>query len=227
MNDFFLLFGEFLSSLPTYLLNGVLVTLYWLVDSAPAFVSIACGVAIMQFVDRKVQNRAMFRPAREGREMASPDPHTAQVLTGIVMVLWLLSQWGMGAPVPWIGAAMWLFGAIVLLVVHQQQLTTLWNIKSGIAIYTLAVIGSRLYLTYTAELSAEQWAALIGSADSAATVLTNTRGNVTTIILWALWLVIPLGFFAMLLQQVLLNPISLSAPMAAVHELIERYRVRQ
>jgi 4-amino-4-deoxy-L-arabinose transferase-like glycosyltransferase len=68
---------------------------------------------------------------------------------------------------------------------------------------------------------------LIGSADSAATVLTNTRGNVTTIILWALWLVIPLGFFAMLLQQVLLNPISLSAPMAAVHELIERYRVRQ
>lgn len=227
MNDLILLFGEFLSSLPTYLLNGVLVTAYWLVDSAPALVSIACGVALMQFVDRKIQNRAMFRPAREGREVASSDPHTAQVLTGIVLVLWLLSQWGMGAPVPWIGAAMWLFGAIVLLVVHQQQLTTLWNIKSGIAIYALAVIGSRLYLTYTAELSAEQWAALIGSADSAVTVLTNTRGNVTTIILWALWLVIPLGFFAMLLQQVLLNPISLSAPMAAVHELVERYRVRQ
>jgi hypothetical protein len=141
--------------------------------------------------------------------------------------LWLLSQWSMGAPVPWIGAAMWLFGIIVLLVVRQQQLTTLWNIKSGLAIYALAVIGSRLYLTYTAELSAEQWSALIGSADSAATVLSNTRGNVTTIILWALWLVIPLGYFAMLLQQVLLNPVSLSSPMAAVHELIDRYRVRQ
>jgi hypothetical protein len=159
--------------------------------------------------------------------MAVADPHTAQILTGIVLALWLLCQWGMGAPVPWIGAAMWLFGAIVLLLVRHQQLNTLWSIKSGIAIYALAVIGSRLYLTYTADLSPEQWAALIGSADSAATVLANTRGNVTTIILWALWLVIPLGYFAMLLQQVLLNPVSLVSPAAAAHELIERYRVRQ
>ena len=122
---------------------------------------------------------------------------------------------------------MWLFGVVVLLATRQQQLTTLWNIKSGIAIYALAVIGSRLYLTYTSALSTEQWAALIGSADSAALVLSNTRGNVTTIILWALWLVIPMGYFAMLLQQLLLNPISLSAPVAAVNELIERYRIRQ
>jgi hypothetical protein len=31
----------------------------------------------------------------------------------------------------------------------------------------------------------------------------------------------------MLLQQVLLNPVSLVSPAAAAHELIERYRVRQ
>lgn len=226
MNDLMVLLGEFLSNLPTYLLNGVLVTLYWLVDSAPALISVACAVAIVRLVDQKIQNRTAFRPAREGRELASPDPHTSEVLTGLVLILWLLSQWQMGDPVPWIGAAMWIFGAIVLLLVRQQQSTILWNIKSGIAIYALAVIGSRLYLSYTAALSAEQWAALIGSADSAAIVLSNTRGNVTTIILWALWLVIPLGYFAMLLQQVLLNPISLSSPMAAAHELIERYRVR-
>lgn len=227
MNDLMILLGEFLAALPTYLLNGILVTLYWLVDSAPALLSIACGIAIMRFVDREVQNRAMFRPARDGREVALPDPHTAQTLTGIVLALWLVSQWRMGAPVPWIGAAMWLFGVVVLLATHHQHLTTLWNIKSGIAIYALAVLGSRLYLSYTSALSADQWAALIGSADSAALVLSNTRGNVTTIILWALWLIIPLGYFAMLLQQLLLNPISLSAPLAAAHELIERYRIRQ
>ena len=39
--------------------------------------------------------------------------------------------------------------------------------KSGIAIYSLAVIGSRLYLAYTAQLSADQWAALIGTSESA------------------------------------------------------------
>ena len=103
----------------------------------------------------------------------------------------------------------------------------LWNVKSGIAIYALAVIGSRLYLAYTAQLSPEQWAALIGSAESAAAVISNTRGNVTTIILWALWLVIPLGFFAMLLQQIFLNPMSLVNPLASAHDLLQRYRVRR
>ena len=122
---------------------------------------------------------------------------------------------------------MWIFGTGVLLAIRSQEPTMLWNIKSGIAIYSLAVLGSRLYLAYTAQLSAGQWAALIGSTESAATVISNTRGNVTTIILWALWLVIPLGYFAMLLQQLLLNPMSLVNPLAGVHELIERYRVRQ
>ena len=227
MTDYFVLFGDFLAALPTYLLNGVLVTMYWLIDSAPALVSIACAVGIAYLVDRGVQSRVAFRPGRGGREATTPDPHTAQILTGIVLATWIISQWGMGAPVPWIGAAMWLFGAIVLLATRHQEPATLWSVKSGIAIYALAVLGSRLYLAYTAELSAEQWAALIGSAESAASVISNTRGNVTTIILWALWLVIPLGYFAMLLQQLLLNPISLSSPLAGAHALIERYRVRR
>jgi len=133
----------------------------------------------------------------------------------------------MGAPVPWIGAAMWLAGSIIVLLVRIQEHTLLWNMKSGITIYSLAVIGSRLYLAYTAQLSPDQWAALIGTSESAASVIANTRGNVTTIILWALWLVIPLGYFAMLLQLLLINPMSLVNPLAGAHELIERYRTRR
>ena len=227
MNDIFVLFGDFLTALPTYLLNGVLVTVYWLVDCAPALISMGCAGLIVYLVDQTIQNRAAFRPGRAGRELVLPDPRTAQVMTLIVLVLWIIGQAGMGAPVPWIGAAMWIFGTGVLLAIRSQEPTMLWNIKSGIAIYSLAVLGSRLYLAYTAQLSAGQWAALIGSTESAATVISNTRGNVTTIILWALWLVIPLGYFAMLLQQLLLNPMSLVNPLAGVHELIERYRVRQ
>ena len=227
MNDIFVLFGDFLAALPTYLLNGILVTVYELIDNAPALLSAGCAALIVQFADRSIQNRAAFRPGRGGREVAAPDPHTAQWMTGIILALWLISQWGMGAPVPWIGAAMWIFGMVALLIIRAQEPTILWNVKSGIAIYALAVIGSRLYLAYTAQLSAEQWAALIGSAESAASVISNTRGNVTTIILWALWLVIPLGYFAMLLQQLLLNPMSLANPLAGVNELIERYRVRR
>ena len=227
MKDYFVIFGDFLAALPTYLLNGVLATVYWLGESGAALVSILCAGLIIRFVDQRVQSRAAFRPGRSGREAATPDLYTAQITTAIILVLWVISQWGMGAPVPWLGAAMWIAGTILLLLVHMQEHTLLWNMKSGIAIYSLAVIGSRLYLAYTAQLSADQWAALIGTSESASAVIANTRGNVTTIILWALWLVIPLGYFAMLLQQVLINPMSLVNPLAGASELIHRYRTRR
>jgi hypothetical protein len=227
MTDYFVVFGDFLAALPTYLLNGVLATVYWLGESGAALVSILCAGLIIRFVDQRVQSRAAFRPGRSGREAATPDLYTAQITTAIILVMWVISQWGMGAPVPWLGAAMWLAGTIIVLLVHMQEHTLLWNMKSGIAIYSLAVIGSRLYLAYTAQLSAGQWAALIGTSESAAAVIANTRGNVTTIILWALWLVIPLGYFAMLLQQVLINPMSLVNPLAGASELINRYRTRR
>jgi hypothetical protein len=227
MPDYFVIFGNFLSSLPTYLLNGILATVYWLGDSSAAIVSILCAGLIIHFVDKRVQSRAAFRPGRSGREAATPELYTAQITTAFVLVLWVISQWGMGAPVPWLGAAMWITGAILLLLVHMQEHTLLWNVKSGIVIYSLAVIGSRLYLAYTAQLTSDQWAALIGSSENAATVIANTRGNVTSIILWALWLVIPLGYFAMLLQQVLINPMSLVNPLAGATELINRYRTRR
>jgi len=227
MTDYFVVFGDFLAALPTYLLNGVLATVYWLGESGAALVSIFCAGLIIRFVDQRVQSRAAFRPGRSGREAATPDLYTAQITTAIILVMWVISQWGMGAPVPWLGAAMWLTGTIIVLLVHMQEHTLLWNMKSGIAIYSLAVIGSRLYLAYTAQLSADQWAALIGTSESAAAVIANTRGNVTTIILWALWLVIPLGYFAMLLQQVLINPMSLVNPLTGASELINRYRTRR
>ena len=227
MTDYFVVFGDFLAALPTYLLNGVLATVYWLGESGAALVSILCAGLIIRFVDQRVQSRAAFRPGRSGREAATPDLYTAQITTAIILVLWVISQWGMGAPVPWLGAAMWIAGTIILLLVHMQEHTLLWNMKSGIVIYSLAVIGSRLYLAYTAQLSADQWAALIGTSESASAVIANTRGNVTTIILWALWLVIPLGYFAMLLQQVLINPMSLVNPLAGASELINRYRTRR
>ncbi len=227
MIDYFVVFGDFLIALPTYLLNGILACLYWLGENGAAFLSILSAGFIIHFADRTVQSRAAFRPGRAGREAFPQDTPAAQITTGIILALWIASQWGMGAPVPWLGAAMWLAGTIIVSLIHSQETTLLWNVKSGIAIYALAVIGSRLYLRYTSELSPDQWAALIGTSENAAAVISNTRGNVTTIILWALWLVIPLGYFAMLLQQVLINPLSLVHPLAGASELINRYRTRR
>ena len=113
MTDYFVVFGDFLMALPTYLLNGVLATVYWLGESGAALVSILCAALMIRFVDQRVQSRAAFRPGRGGRESLSSDLYTAHITTGIVACLWVISQWGMGAPVPWIGSAMWLAGTII------------------------------------------------------------------------------------------------------------------
>ena len=121
---------------------------------------------------------------------------------------------------------MWITGLAVVLVLSSQRLNLLWYVKAGIAMYALAVIGSRIYLSYTTQLSPEQWAALIGSSDSAATVIASTRGNVTTILLWALWLIVPLGYFSMLVQQIFINPMSIVSPLAGAQDLLRALRVR-
>lgn len=225
--DPFIVVGDWLAALPIYLLNGLLAILYGLVEAGAALTSLASAALIIRLVDSRVQANATFRPGRLGRESAPTGYPTAQITTGIVLLLWLAGQWGMSAPVPWIGAAMWLVGALAVLAVRLQETTLLWSVKSGIALYALAVLGSRIYLAYTAQLTADQWAALIGSAESAAAVIANTRGNITTIILWALWLVIPLGYFAMLLQQLLIHPHSLVHPLASASERIDRLRRRR
>ncbi len=121
---------------------------------------------------------------------------------------------------------MWVAGLLAILALSSQRFNLLWYAKAGIAIYALAVIGSRIYLGYTAHLTPEQWAALIGSSESAASVIASTRGNVTTILLWALWLVVPLGYFSMLVQQVFVNPMSVISPLAGAQDLLRALRVR-
>ena len=147
-------------------------------------------------------------------------------MTGIVLIAWLIAQWEMGAPVPWIGAVMWAAGLIAVLALSSQRFNLLWYVKAGIAMYALAVIGSRIYLGYTSHLTAEQWAALVGSSESAAILIASTRGNVTTILLWALWLVVPLGYFSMLVQQVFINPMSIVSPLASAQDMLRALRMR-
>ena len=87
MTDCFVVFGDFLAALPTYLLNGVLATVYWLGESGAALVSMLCAGLIIRFVDQRVQSRAAFRPGRSGREATTPDLYTAQSTTAIILVL--------------------------------------------------------------------------------------------------------------------------------------------
>lgn len=222
--------GLLLTDLPVYLANGALVILYWLVAHMPALASLVCALLMAWLPDAEIQQRAGFRPRRSERgstnESSGKMPRTAQVMTGMVLAAWIIAQWDMGAPVPWIGATMWVAGLATILALSAQRFNLLWYVKAGIAMYALAVIGSRIYLGYTADLTPEQWAALIGSSESAAVVIANTRSNVTTILLWALWLIVPLGYFSMLVQQIFINPMSMVNPLAGAQDMLRALRVR-
>ena len=221
--------GMLLMDLPVYLANGGLVILYWLAENSAALISLLCAGLMALLPDAEIQQRAGFRPRRSDRHTGgsvSRQPRTAQTMTGLVFTAWLVAQSGMGAPVPWIGAAMWMCGILAVLALSAQRYNLLWYTKAGIAMYALAVIGSRIYLNYTAQLTPEQWAALIGSSESAAAVIAGTRGSVTTILLWALWLVVPLGYFSMLVQQIFVNPMSITSPLAGAQDLLRALRVR-
>jgi hypothetical protein len=49
---------------------------------------------------------------------------------------------------------------------------------------------------------------------------------VTTIITWGLWLVIPLGYFSMLVQKLFLNPVSLINPLSSYEDMLILLRDR-
>lgn len=166
--------GWFFLDLPIHFANGVLLTLYWLAGNLPAILSMGAAYLIGIFPDRLVLERT-GHPLRNERASDLPGLQTAQVMTGLVLLVWMAGQWGMAAPVPWIGTAMWVIGALAVIVMQNQQFNLLWFVKTGIAIYALAVIASRLYLAYTVQLTPEQWAALIGSSQSAAAVINSTR----------------------------------------------------
>jgi hypothetical protein len=216
----------FLTDLVVYFLNGILVVLYAVGDNAAAVASTAFAVLIAVFPDAEVQLRAGFRPRRFDREPGTTGGKTAQTMTALVLLLWVGAQWGMGAPVPWIGTAMWAVGLAVVLAVPVQRFNLLWYVKGGIAMYALAVIGSRLYLGYTAQLTAAEWAGLIGSREAAASLIAGTQSSVTTIVLWALWLVIPLGYFSMLIQNVFANPMSLISPWQGAQDVLRHLRAQ-
>lgn len=219
--------GIWIADLPVYLANGVLVILYFLAGSAAALVCMAAALGMALLPDVETQRRAAFQPVHNRRgEAAFPQPRTAQGMTLLALMLWLAAQAGMGAPVPWIGAVMWLAGLLAILALPGQQFNLLWFVKAGIVLYALAVIGSRLYLASTASLTAAEWAGLVGSSGEAGALVAGTRSSVTAVLLWALWLIVPLGYFSMLAQQLFANPISIANPFATAQGMLRRLRER-
>ncbi len=211
-----------------YIANGGLVIGYALCDHAAQLAAIGAALVIALSFDRLVQREAVFAPARQagGRPAERPAPRTAQALTGIALGLWLAATWAMGAPVPVIGAVMWWTGALILLIMPQQRWALLWTLKGYLILYSLAILGFRLLLWQAAALSPAQLAELLGGRQTAGQILAQNTATLATLGVWLLWVIVPVGYFAVFLQNLLAQPLALVGPRQSAQEIITLLRTR-
>jgi hypothetical protein len=124
-------------------------------------------------------------------------------------------------PIPLIVLAMAWAGAGAVKMDKFNPDSLRWRVIGGLALYAVAALGWTAYSAYVAGLSAEQWGALF-AADEAAATIAQGRSFLNTISVWGLWIIVPLGYFSLLLQGIFVH-----APLAASPEtIIQTVRAR-
>jgi hypothetical protein len=96
---------------------------------------------------------------------------------------------------------MWWVGAVASWLTRFNRASLLWRAKTGLGLYALAAVGFALYGRYTSSLAPEAWAAMLGGQAEAREVLARGRAYANTLAIWGLWLVLPLGYFGLILQR--------------------------
>jgi len=218
---------DLLADLAIYVANGALFLFYAVVDTAPQWLSISAAAFIALTFDRWAQLQAVYAPSRYGKA-ATPvrPPRTAQITTGVALCLWLMAMWSLGPPVPLIGAVMWWIAALALAVMPQQRWSLLWATKAGMVLYTIAILGYRLYLWQASRLSPSQLADVFGGRASAAQIIAQNTGTFATIGAWLLWAVMPAGYISVLVQNWAAQPMSLVSPLAGMKDVLMAIRTR-
>jgi hypothetical protein len=181
-----------------WIANGGLTVIFWLVDhmlllaAIPAFYLLA--------VQARREQR-MYVLAAGG--------------------LSLLASLLVPPPIPLIILVMAWAGVAAIKVDKFNPDSLRWRVVGGMALYAVAALGWTAYSAYVAGLSADQWGALF-AADEAAATIAQGRSFLSTISVWGLWIIVPLGYFSLLLQGIFVH-----APLSASPEkIIQTVRAR-
>lgn len=209
-----------------YLANGGLAVLYLFLDNLAHWIALGCAATIGLTFDRLAQQAAVFAPGRYSGAAAPRLPRTAQATTLTALLLWLAATLALGAPVPAIGAGMWLLAVLALVMMPQQRWALLWSTKAGLIVYSLAVIGYRLFLWQAGQLSPAELAGVFGGAQSAGQVLAQNLGTARTVGAWLLWIILPAGYAWILIQNWAAQPMSIVGPWQGAHDVTAALRTR-
>ena len=101
-----------------------------------------------------------------------------------------------------------------------------WRLAGGLALYAGAALGAQLYGLYLNTLDAQSWAQALGGQGEAAAALAQGRAFVNTLATWGLWLILPLAYFSLLGQGLLVHPPMATSPEQAITAIRTRGQER-
>ena len=170
-------------TLAVYEANGALAALYTMWEHAAAIAALG----------------GMLYLSMEAPEEQRP------WIAGVGVLAFLASLFSK-APVPAIMAVMALSGVGAVRLDRFNPDNLRWRIVGGVALYALAGLGYLAYSAYLDSVSAEAWAQALGGQGEAMTTLAQGQSFVNTLATWGLWLIVPLGYFSLLAQSLLVHP---------------------
>jgi len=168
--------------------NGWLALVYVAWEHAAGLVTaVACG--------------GLLWSAGQGVELAGQRPWLIGI-SALAILAALLAP----APVPLLLAAMAVAGALAVRADRFNPDALRWRVAGGLALYAAAALAYLGYGSYLAGLDALAWAEALGGQGEASQALAQGRAFVNTLATWGLWLILPLGYFSLLVQGVLVHP---------------------
>lgn len=109
-------------------------------------------------------------------------------------------------PAPFLLAGMAVAGALAVRLDRFNPESLGWRISGGLALYAGAALVYLAYSRYLAGMDAAAWAQAIGGQAEAQSALAQGRSFLNTLATWGLWLILPLAYFSLLVQGLLIHP---------------------
>ena len=141
----------------------------------------------------------------------------------LTSVLVVITAFVVPAPVPLILVVMVWAGALSIRTNRFNPISLRWRVNSSLAIYALTAIGFTAYAAYASRLSMDTWASVVSSGEADA-VITQGRSFLNRIAIWGLWIILPVGYLALLIQGAIVHPPTSSSPAELIHTIRARGR---
>lgn len=204
--------GSALRTAATWELNGLLALLYTAWENIAALVTAGAFAGLLWWTPPG------RRPAQSGREAFTGQRPWLLAIGILALLAALLAP----VPAPMLLAVMAVAGSLAVAFDRFNPDALRWRVAGGLALYALASLAYLGYGSYLVSLDAAAWAEAIGGQGEAALTLAQGRAFVDTLATWGLWLILPLAYFSLLAQGLLVHP-----PLPATPEqVIQAVRTR-